>query len=80
MFSPTNRIDAVISADERARLCSISRDVNYVATLLPIRTVGVQGDGRTYSYAVGISSDHVRDIVKEMVNVCSSLNPSPRNL
>ena len=27
----------------------------YVATLLPIRTVGVQGDCRTYSYAVGIS-------------------------
>ena len=27
----------------------------YVATLLPIRTVGVQGDCRSYSYAVGIS-------------------------
>ena len=26
-----------------------------MATLLPIRTVGVQGDCRTYSYAVGIS-------------------------
>lgn len=25
-------------------------------TLLPVRTVGVQGDGRTYSYLVGISS------------------------
>ena len=25
------------------------------ATLLPIRTVGVQGDGRTYSYVVGLS-------------------------
>lgn len=29
-----------------------------MATLLPIRTVGVQGDHRTYSYAVGISADH----------------------
>jgi len=27
----------------------------YIATLLPIRTVGVQGDRRTYSYAVAIS-------------------------
>ena len=49
-----------MSAEERARLCDISRDVKYVATLLPIRTVGVQGDGRTYSYAVGISTDNVK--------------------
>lgn len=27
------------------------------ATLLPIRTVGIQGDGRTYSYAVGLSGE-----------------------
>ena len=32
----------------------ISR-AKFTATLLPIRTVGVQGDQRTYSYAVGIS-------------------------
>ena len=29
--------------------------MKYVATLLPIRTVGVQGDARSYSYAVAIS-------------------------
>lgn len=29
--------------------------VNFASTLLPIRTVGVQGDGRTYSYAVALS-------------------------
>jgi GMP synthase (glutamine-hydrolysing) len=27
----------------------------YRATLMPVRTVGVQGDGRTYSYLAGIS-------------------------
>ncbi len=27
----------------------------YSATLLPVRTVGVQGDGRTYSYIVGLT-------------------------
>ena len=32
-------------------------DENIAATLLPIRTVGIQGDGRTYSYAVGLSGE-----------------------
>jgi GMP synthase (glutamine-hydrolysing) len=30
-------------------------DENTAAHLLPVRTVGVQGDGRTYSYLVGLS-------------------------
>jgi len=34
-----------------------SKRQKYTATLLPIRTVGVQGDQRSYSYAVGISSE-----------------------
>ncbi len=29
---------------------------HYQATLLPVRSVGVQGDGRTYSYAVALSA------------------------
>lgn len=29
----------------------------YKVTLLPVRTVGVQGDGRTYSYVAALSSD-----------------------
>ena len=29
----------------------------YTATLLPVRTVGVQGDGRTYSYVAAITSE-----------------------
>ena len=33
------------------------QSTRYVATVLPIRSVGVQGDARTYSYAVGISSE-----------------------
>ena len=37
-------------------LCAY-QSTRYVATVLPIRSVGVQGDARTYSYAVGISSE-----------------------
>lgn len=50
-----NRIDSITTEEERAELTSITRRQKYTATLLPIRTVGVQGDCRTYSYAVGIS-------------------------
>jgi len=51
-----NRIEAVTGEEERATLAEKSRKQKYTATLLPIRTVGVQGDQRTYSYAVGVSS------------------------
>lgn len=50
-----NRIEAITSEEERAELSTITKRLKYVATLLPIRTVGVQGDARTYSYAVAIS-------------------------
>ncbi len=30
---------------------------NFPATLLPVRTVGVQGDGRSYSYLAGLSGE-----------------------
>ena len=36
-------------------LCFFDFRAKFTATLLPIRTVGVQGDQRSYSYAVGIS-------------------------
>ena len=52
-----NRIREITSEEERQHLCEVSRKQRFKATLLPIRTVGVQGDGRTYSYAVGISSE-----------------------
>lgn len=33
------------------------------ATLLPVRTVGVQGDGRTFSYLAGLSAGSQKDVV-----------------
>jgi len=50
-----NRIEAITTEEERNELSTVTRRAKFTATLLPIRTVGVQGDGRTYSYAVGIS-------------------------
>jgi len=50
-----NRIESACSELERRRLREVTLDRKYGATLLPIRTVGVQGDGRSYSYAVGIT-------------------------
>ncbi|XKL68636.1 hypothetical protein PGB90_006405 [Kerria lacca] len=51
-----NRVENATNEAERTELRKISQRQLFAATLLPIRTVGVQGDKRTYSYAVGISS------------------------
>jgi len=50
-----NRIENITTDQERSELKIITGRLKYVATLLPIRTVGVQGDARSYSYAVAIS-------------------------
>ncbi|KAK4008276.1 GMP synthase [glutamine-hydrolyzing] [Daphnia magna] len=55
-----NRIEIATSEEERLLLEELSSRNQYVATLLPIRTVGVQGDCRTYSYCVALSSDQTQ--------------------
>ena len=52
-----NRIDNSTSEADRQLLSVASGKQKYNATLLPIRTVGVQGDHRSYSYCVGISCE-----------------------
>lgn len=52
-----NRVENVCSTEEKNRLLSISSKQHLRSTLLPIRSVGVQGDKRSYSYVSAISSD-----------------------
>lgn len=51
------RIDNCTSEDERQELQRISLTQSLCATLLPIKSVGVQGDCRTYSYVAVLSCE-----------------------
>ncbi|CAO1366238.1 unnamed protein product [Diamesa hyperborea] len=51
-----NRVSGVTTKEEQAELCRISSSIELAATVLPIRSVGVQGDKRSYNYVVGLSS------------------------
>lgn len=51
-----NRVTGATSESEQKELLRISGNSDMQATLLPIRSVGVQGDKRSYSYVVGLSS------------------------
>ncbi|KAL9928286.1 GMP synthase burgundy isoform 1-T1 [Glossina fuscipes fuscipes] len=53
-----NRVTSATSETEQHELIRISLNSQIQATVLPIRSVGVQGDKRTYSYVVGLSSSH----------------------
>ncbi|XP_041981853.1 GMP synthase [glutamine-hydrolyzing] isoform X2 [Aricia agestis] len=59
------RVSSATTAAEQAELRLISREP-IAATLLPIRSVGVQGDGRTYSYAVALSTEFYPPKWKDM--------------
>lgn len=52
-----SRVSGVASKEEQDELCRISSSIELSATVLPIRSVGVQGDKRTYNYVVGLSSE-----------------------
>lgn len=51
-----NRVSGVTTKEEQEELCRISSAMDLSATVLPIRSVGVQGDKRSYNYVVGLSS------------------------
>jgi len=75
-----NRIESSTSEEERKKLERISSKQKFIATLLPIRTVGVQGDGRTYSHSVAISCENDPDwedlayFARVIPKVCRNIN------
>ncbi|XP_033642225.1 GMP synthase [glutamine-hydrolyzing]-like [Asterias rubens] len=74
------RVTSSMSDEEQALLCSITCSDQYCATLLPIKSVGVQGDGRTYSYVAGISTRSDPDweklllLSKMIPKICHNIN------
>lgn len=74
-----NRIENNTSEADRELLIEAT-SVKYNATLLPIRTVGVQGDARSYNYCVGISCaqepnwEHLKFFARIIPQVCHSVN------
>jgi len=76
----SNRIENNTSTEDRRRLLEATGKTKYNATLLPIRTVGVQGDHRSYSYCVGISCEgspnwsDLKFFARIIPQVCHSVN------
>ncbi|XP_043270007.1 GMP synthase [glutamine-hydrolyzing] [Venturia canescens] len=54
-----NRVEGATNEGERQNLRRVSSNRHIAATLLPIRSVGVQGDRRSYSYVVGLSCEEI---------------------
>ncbi|XP_066992436.1 GMP synthase [glutamine-hydrolyzing] isoform X2 [Anabrus simplex] len=75
-----NRVESVTTDEERLELRKASSKQHLSATLLPIRSVGVQGDCRSYSYVVGISSEKDPDwedlmfLARLIPRVCHNVN------
>lgn len=75
-----NRVQSATSEEDRKQLSEISCKQHMVATLLPIRSVGVQGDCRSYNYVVGISCEKEPDwgdlglIARIIPKVCHNVN------
>eukprot|EP00117_Sycon_ciliatum_P007550 scpid68988/ scgid3444/ GMP synthase [glutamine-hydrolyzing]; GMP synthetase; Glutamine amidotransferase len=75
-----SHVESTTTQDERDRLKDITAASNLSSLLLPIRTVGVQGDCRTYSFVAALSSDEAPAwtslmwLAKLIPRICHSVN------
>lgn len=75
-----NRVQNGTSEAEQQQLLSICKSDNLVTTLLPIKTVGVQGDCRSYSYVAALSGDskpnwsNLMTLARIIPRVCHNVN------
>lgn len=75
-----NRVKASLSDSEQEMLHRMSLERQLHALLLPVRTVGVQGDCRTYSYVAAISSNQppnwpsLFQLTKLISKICHNVN------
>nr|CAX73074.1 putative GMP synthase [Schistosoma japonicum] len=75
-----NKINAAAGPEEQQRLSKITASRSLAAYVLPIRTVGVQGDHRTYSYACALSSSAPPDwdalffLASLIPRICHNIN------
>uniref|UniRef100_UPI001939C642 GMP synthase [glutamine-hydrolyzing]-like n=1 Tax=Styela clava TaxID=7725 RepID=UPI001939C642 len=74
-------VHSATSEEDRENLARYSSQYPIRAILLPIKTVGVQGDGRTYSYVAGLSSSQqpidwkiVMYFAKIIPRICHNIN------
>nr|XP_032519031.1 GMP synthase [glutamine-hydrolyzing] [Danaus plexippus plexippus] len=75
------RVSNATTPAEQSELRRISSAGALAATLLPLRSVGVQGDHRTYSYAVALSTERyppdwkdMNYLAKIIPRVCHNVN------
>jgi len=74
------RIQKSMSEHDLEELKEMSLKYKLTATLLPIKTVGVQGDCRTYSYVAALSSDenpnwpYLMKYAKIIPKMCTNVN------
>lgn len=76
-----NRVQTGTTDEERVFLMAVSQKYQLVSTLLPIKSVGVQGDQRSYSYVVGLSSQEeptewndLMILAKIIPRICHNIN------
>lgn len=62
-----SKIQSVLEFKDLEFLSKFSQTYKFSTSLLPIKSVGVQGDCRTYSYVVGLSEDALDEETEEMI-------------